>query len=344
MYSSKDTENQSLAEQESKNFNMAISFPVRFWIFLISLIPSFVCYVFVLWHLLCDRVLRGTLSNHTIILLLIINLIYELINIPLYLSYFYHFGNVFPSTPNVCLFWIFIDEGLFSISLLIFVWATVERYIIIFHKKSISTWKGRALFHYSPLIILFIYLFLFFSFTVIFPPCKNTFEYDAPICGFPVGYYDVKLVGIWDVLFHDISPVVVMAVFNVVLFFRVILRKRRWTQLIEWGKYRKMAIQLLSISALYFFLHIPDMILTLAIFSGAHISFSDVFETYTKFFSTYTTFLLPFASAVSLPILKTKLKNLYPYRFQPKRLHSMTIEFNRGTDARQTNALLPMVN
>ncbi|CAM4817711.1 unnamed protein product [Rotaria magnacalcarata] len=117
-----------------------------------------------------------------------------------------------------------------------------------------------------------------------------------------------------------------MAVFNVVLFFRVILRKRRWTQLIEWGKYRKMAIQLLST------------------FSGAHISFSDVFDTYTKFFSTYTTFLLPFASAVSLPILKTKLKNLYPYRFQPKRLHSMTIEFNRGTDARQTNALLPMVN
>ncbi|CAF4038954.1 unnamed protein product [Rotaria sp. Silwood2] len=95
--------NEEIDNQTSSNdqhLDIAIPFAVRFWLFLISVILSIACYLFVLCHLLFDRGLRRTRSNQTIIVLLVINIIYELTGIPLYLSYFHYVGNVLPSTPT----------------------------------------------------------------------------------------------------------------------------------------------------------------------------------------------------------------------------------------------------
>ncbi len=75
---------------------------IRFWLLLLLDIPSIICSVLLLFHLLNNKTLRRQLSNHVIIVLLITGLIIELIDISFHLS-FLHLGIVQPSTPFVCL-------------------------------------------------------------------------------------------------------------------------------------------------------------------------------------------------------------------------------------------------
>ncbi|CAF4318397.1 unnamed protein product, partial [Adineta steineri] len=77
---------------------------VRFWLFLILVIPSIYCSCVLLFQLFVNKKLQSQLSNHIIICLLILGLIIELIDIPLHLS-FLELGFVWPSTPTLCIVW-----------------------------------------------------------------------------------------------------------------------------------------------------------------------------------------------------------------------------------------------
>ncbi|CAF0965579.1 unnamed protein product [Rotaria magnacalcarata] len=131
------------------------------------------------------------------------------------------------------MFWLFIGEVLFSVSLFLIAWTAVERYILIFRNRWVSTSKKWAFVHYFPLACLNIYLLVFYSFIILFPPCENTFDYDQSVCRSPECYYDISLAGIWDTVFNDILPIVVIVIFNMVLFFRVIIGKRCLVQQIQ---------------------------------------------------------------------------------------------------------------
>ena len=54
-------------------------------------------------------------------------------------------------------------------------------------------------------------------------------------------------------------PIVIIAVANVTLIIRVIRQKRRCERITSWKKQRRMTIQLLSISSLYFLGWFPSM-------------------------------------------------------------------------------------
>src|SRR5690349_9582475 len=114
--------NSSYDDESSLPLEIAIPRIVRFWIILLFYIPSLICSLFVLYHFIFNRTLRQTLHNHVIIILLFINLIVQLTNIPWILNY-YRLGYVWPETPSFCVAWTFFDEALYITTTILFAWA-----------------------------------------------------------------------------------------------------------------------------------------------------------------------------------------------------------------------------
>ncbi len=124
----------------------------------------------------------------------------------------------------------------------------------------------------------------------------------------------------WDSVFNQIFPTLIISLSSVALLIRVLWQKRRLRQQIHWQKYRKMAIQLLSISTLYIFLYLPFMLVRLAKLFGLPRSIGLEFSLYAVFFSYYVQFLFPFVCAGSLPELGNKLKKLLWWRRATQRI------------------------
>jgi hypothetical protein len=88
-------------------------------------------------------------------------------------------------------------------------------------------------------------------------PCENTFD------GFLTGdiyspcAFDKTALGTWDLIRHQIVPILIIVISCIVLVLRVIKQKTRMRRSIHWRKYRKMTIQLLSISTIYMIFNAP---------------------------------------------------------------------------------------
>ncbi len=145
-----------MLQKEKNTVDIGISQLVQFWLYLFLEIPSVICSIFVLYHLLFNRILRTALHNHIIIILLGINLIIELTNIPWILHY-YRLGHVVQATRGFCMIWIFIDEALSVTTTILFAWATIERHILIFHDQLVSTRIEVLFVHYFPIGFLIVY-------------------------------------------------------------------------------------------------------------------------------------------------------------------------------------------
>ena len=289
--------------------DLSIALSTRFWVYFFSFLLSIVCCLIVLYYLLFDRVLRRNINNHIIIILLFNTLLYELLSIPFFLSYYY-LGTVWPAVPVLCLFWMFSDGGLFTIALILVAWASIERYLLIFHGHWVSTRKKRFFIHYLPLITIPVYCFIFHAMTILFPPCENIIKYELPLCGRPLCYYEMKSVALWDTVVHNILPTLAIVFFSIVLLVRVLLQKHRMRQQILWRKHRKMTIQLLSMSTLYFVLYIPPMFVELAQQCCVSEEFGANFQLQAGLFSYYVICFIPFLSIISLSGRTFKLNTI----------------------------------
>jgi hypothetical protein len=163
--------NTNTTQSSHVNVDISFSYPVRFWIYLLGDIPSIICSIFVLYHLLFDRTLRHALNNHVIIILLII----ELTDVPWTLHYYLYNTNMI-ETPAFCIIWGWINFGLYVTQLLVFAWASLERHILIFHDQWVSTKRKRFFVHYLPPILILAYCFIYFAVVFLFPPCQNWFD------------------------------------------------------------------------------------------------------------------------------------------------------------------------
>ena len=143
------------------NSQYEIDSTVRFWLFLISDILSFICTIFVLYHLLRDRHLRAALHNHAIIIILFLTLTVQLIDIPVHLQYL-NTGNVYPALPSTCLLWWFVDVGIYYTATVLIVFASFERHILIFHAHLVATRRRRWIFHYLPLLVITSFMIIFY--------------------------------------------------------------------------------------------------------------------------------------------------------------------------------------
>jgi hypothetical protein len=258
------------------------------------------------------------LYNHIIILLLFINLIVQLTEIPWFISY-YRFGSVWLATPIFCLVWVFIDESLSVTTTIFFAWATIERHILIFHDQWVSTRIKRLFIHYSPIGFLSLYCICYSFVVIIFPPCENIFDYTLPVCGYPLCYYETPVLNAWDVVVNNLMPTVVIILSSVTFLGRILYQKKRVRQPIRWRRHRKMAIQLSSITVLYLTLYIPEMLMEFVHLCGVSEDIGAEFVLYAQFFSYYVNLLFPFVCAGTLPNLKDKIKNILPCWRRPTR-------------------------
>ncbi|CAF3360691.1 unnamed protein product [Rotaria socialis] len=292
-----------------------ISNPVRFWLLLIAMVPSVACSIAILYYTLSSRTRRRGIHNHFIILLLCNNLIYELIDISLFLNY-YRSGTVVPATKSLCLMWMFVDETLYNVSTVTIAWASIERHIIIFHDKWLSSVKKRFLLHYAPYAIVITYTILFHFVVIVIPPCENTYNYTQEICGHPLCSHNSKLVGTWDSVVHNIIPAITIVIFSISLLARVLIKNHRMRRAFQWRKHRKIAIQLLLISFLYLLLYIPIICIELVQLCCVSEELNGPFEQYAHFFSYYVILLLPFVYMGSLIESSWQLKMLLPCWFR----------------------------
>ena len=279
----------------------------RFWLLLIMDIPSIICSFFLLFHLLINKSLRSQLTNHVIIILLIIGLIIELVDISLHLS-FLHLGVVQPSLPFTCLIWWFMDIGLYNGCTIIMAWGSVERYLLIIYHQMFLNKKKRLIFHYLPLCILCLYILVFYIIVIIFPPCVNTYDYTLPVCNdFPC-YLNNRLLGIWDSVINNVLPTIVISISSISLFIRIYIQKRRLHQPIQWRKQRKMTFLLLSTCILYLIPNIPLNIMIFARLCGLPKDINVQSQLYFDFLCYFVILLYPFLCLGSLSELRQKIK------------------------------------
>jgi hypothetical protein len=284
---------------------------VQFWTFLIFEIPSLVCTIFLLYHLLFDRKLRRALHNHVIIIFLLLTFFIEVLDDPLYIDA-YRFGgnaNSFPMTIPVCLMWWLIDYGFYGAISVFLAWASIERHILVFHYRLLRTRRQQFFIHYLPLIIISIYIFGFYIGVIFFPPCENTFDFESLACGLSPCYGNIPFLNTWDYLGHEVICTFIEAISSIVLIIRVLWKRHPSHPQLHWRKHRKMSFQLLSISGLSLIIIFPQSLITvIQQVGGPQLSdFGAELNLYLFYLYTFVVYLLPFISLGCLPELWPKL-------------------------------------
>jgi len=305
--------------------------PLRFWLLLIFDIPSIICSLFVLYHLLINQTSRYALHNHTVILLLTIALLFQLTDIPWYLD-FIRKGSVSPPIPARCLIWWLVDLGFYNTASLILAWTSIERHILVFHGRWISNRKKRFFVHYLPLVLLISYSTIYYTTVIFFPPCQHTFIYTLPVCAASPCHLLHPILGLWEMGVHGCLSTILVAFFSIALLVRVIVHKRRRHRKFRWKVYRKMIIQLLSISALYLLLNFPIMIISVARLCCLRSDIGVEVQQITFFLTYWVMFLLPFVALCSLPGLRKKMYRIGLLKQHRERTVTMTMKRFIGVD------------
>ena len=279
---------------------------VRFWFFLIANIISLSCTLFTLYFLLADRTLRRALHNHVIIVLLVLGLIYEVTVIPWFLHN-EQFDTPWLASRNFCLIWAFLDYGLFSLQVGLFAWATMERHILIFHDRWVSTPKKRFFIHYFPIIGIVGYYVAYYCIVYFVIPCASPFD------GFLAGgiyipcAFDRTVLATWDLMFHQVVPTLIITLFSIGLLVRVVYQKIRVRQPVQWRKHRKMTLQLCVISIIYIVFNGPWVVVVFAYQCGLSVERAAVGIIYGNFLNYFIIFSFPLVSFLSLSDLRSKL-------------------------------------
>ncbi|CAF1474917.1 unnamed protein product [Adineta ricciae] len=296
-----------------------LSNTAQYGLYLAFLIPAILCSLFVLYYLLFDRALRQALSNHVIIVLALIAFIQQMTIYP-GIVYFYSRNGIWERPLIFCEIWGLLDWGLYIVQTMVFAWATVERHILIFHDKWVSTKKKRFFVHYFPLIFLLVYCFSLYSMIYFYPPCENSLLDGYPLC--VVACFQSNYVFyMWEAIVHQIIPSLIIVLFSIALFSRILWQKHRMNQPINWRKHRKMAVQLLSISLLYLIFSFPPALATTTTFINPAVNLTiDTWE-YLSLLTYFTYLLFPFVCAMSLPNLRTKLANLLFLKRRTRKIH-----------------------
>lgn len=282
---------------------------IKFGLFIFLEPPALVCNLILIYYLIADRTLRHTIHYHSILVLLIITLLTNLVELPRIIHYL-HVGMVVPHSDLNCLFWQWCDYFLFSSANLYMFWLSFERYLLIFHGSLYTTVKRRLLFHYLPMVVILVYAFCWYTVVVFIYPCKRQFDFSQPLCGFPC-YTTHANVSLYDLIAHTGLPLAASMVLDTSLIIRVLYRKRVGLQHQggQWYRYRKMIIQLLTISSLYLSNQLP---FTTVVFLQLFINLPDwlghIQVVYLYYLFWLLTLLLPLGCIGCMTEIASKLK------------------------------------
>ncbi|CAF3103774.1 unnamed protein product [Rotaria sp. Silwood2] len=221
----------------SNNFYTGkISNRLQFWLLLIFGVPSLVCSLYIFYQYLLDRTRRYALQNHVILLIIMTNIILICTDFSWMLDSLRRSGHVLSATSAFCMIWWFLDFSLYTIQTVLLAWASIERHILIFHNKMVTTTKQKIFYHYLPPVLILIYLFSFYGVVIFLPPCHNEFEYTSVECGSNPCFLSIEILALWDSIVHSVLPTLIIAIFSLALIYRVIAQKKRLRQPIEINK------------------------------------------------------------------------------------------------------------
>ena len=281
-----------------------------FGLFLFGQLMSIPCYLFMLYHLLTGKAARKALPNHAIVLILIFNLMSLIIDLSMTMD-FMRRGIVGSLTPALCLLHQYVTFGIWYGALSLMLWTSIERHILIFHSKLVSTARGRLLVHYTPLVLFSLYAPTLYFYLIFLYPCENVFDARNAICGLPCFFEKIPAWFIWyDSFVHFIIPIFLIIVFGVLLLVRVLAQKRRLQQTITWHQNRKMIVQLILVSSSYLVFCLPYFIITLVQSLGFPSFGSDVISPYIAQMTYVPAIVVPYATLATLSGLKQKLRSL----------------------------------
>ncbi|CAF1300445.1 unnamed protein product [Adineta steineri] len=288
------------------NSHPSIAATVRFWILLFLEIPSIFCSIFLLYNLYFDRILRQVLNNHVIFVILIVGLFAQAADASNYLTYL-HLGYVWPQTTINCYVWWFIGAASYNLLGMLMAWTSIERHIIIFHHRRLNTQKKRIFIHYIPLISIVLYACIFYIICIFFVSCQNTPDYTQLWCFRPC-YLGIFNLNLFDSLINSMLPLMLIVIVNILLVIRFIKQRQRLRPQIQWYKYRRMIIQVLSCSLLYLIFNFPVISMNLALIFGLPYGSTGEFEIFIYFFSFFIPVLMPFICLGSSKEIWIKMK------------------------------------
>lgn len=298
-----------------------LSDSIRFWPLLIMDIPSIICSVGLLCVLFGDRNLRNALHNHVVILLLLVNLVSQFVDNIAYLL-FLRLRIVWPSTPTMCIIWILAAYQFYVTSTLLVVLASIQRHVLIFHHRCLLSFRRRFLLHYMPIILLLFYCLSYgVALVTLMIVDGYPYNYAARMCGgLSKWMQNYSTLSIYDVVLNELLPIPVIGVFSATLLVRVFRRKRRLLGRIEWHKQRKMSIQLLSVSALFFTVNLPPILIYLieTMVEKKNLPGMDTANACFSYMTYYQSVLLPI---VCVPPLWKNCKKILGKIFKDHLLH-----------------------
>jgi hypothetical protein len=250
--------------------------------------------------------------------------------------YYHAHDNIWQRPYIFCLIWGFIDWAVYMLQLLLFAWASIERHILIFHDKWVATKKKRLFVHYLPPIIIITYWLIYYSYVYFYPSCPNRFVTSQMIC-VTVCSFDSFSFHVFDTLFNNIIPSLMIVIFSVALLVRIIRQKYRIHQQIRWRKHRKLTIQILSISILYLLITAPWALIIFLRICGLPPNIGVIYENYTNFIDYFIVLLFPFVALLSLPELNTKVKKVLHLQrrkrsIEPQIMPGRAVRANTGVD------------
>jgi hypothetical protein len=240
--------------------------------------PALICNCVLVYYLIMDRTLRQILHYHAFLILLIVSLVTNLIEVPRIIHYLW-IGMVIPQTDLNCRIWIWCDWTLNACLNDLMLWASLERHLLIFHVHLFTTATKRLFFHYLPPIVAIVYLMLFYAGAIFFYLCEQEFDFNEPLCGYPCYTTHINI-SYYDLFAHTWLPQFFGILLDIGLVLRAVFRKRvglhqKGTQ---WGRYRKMIVQLLIVSNLYLACQIPYALVVLIQLFGSMPDFAAYVE------------------------------------------------------------------
>ncbi|CAF3254504.1 unnamed protein product [Rotaria sp. Silwood2] len=235
-------------------------------IFPLVQVPSCLCAIFLIYYLIFNPRLRQSLSNHTILLLLVISLFFNT-NVLGILEDYWRRSYTWPPSDLFCSYANISFYSTSASNLLIMAFASIERHILIFHINLTNSPVKRLCSHYAPMILIPLYALFFYIGAIAIYPCESIYDYSQRFCLWPCFYMD-KILPAIEAIVNVGLPFVIIPIASISLFIRVLWQKRSMQlQAYKWKRDRKMTLQLLSITLLYLILWMPlNMALVINVF------------------------------------------------------------------------------
>ncbi|CAF1434929.1 unnamed protein product [Adineta ricciae] len=242
----------NITDLESIGRSKFAFYRIKFTIFLLLQISSIMVTILIFFHLTKHRTFIKAPQKHGLFILLIINSVQLVFDIPLSRN-FYVSGYVNPPVASHCIWWTFFEYIIYVSSEYLLAIISLQRHIFIFHQHILRKRWICHLLHHLPLLFCIIYPTVFYIYAILLYPCNNTqWDFSSRVCGFANCYLMYgSFLGSFDLVMNNGVPVAIDILANTVLIARVFLQKRRVQQLSRWRQQRRMLRQLLSVSALY---------------------------------------------------------------------------------------------